>query len=198
LIALIHLALVGAPSWGSGQAPDLRGIGYDRGSPEARVVVVEFGDFGCPACGQFAREVWPAVAARFVETGRVAWKYVPFVLGAFPNGDEAARAAECAGAQDKFWAMHDRLFEEQGRWGRQRNPLGSFVSHAEALGLDATEFERCYREDAGRERTKRANEAAKAMGVRGTPTFFINGERVVGAYPAEEFIERLLKAGAGR
>lgn len=194
-VAIVVIAVI-APAQAATQEPDLTGIGYDLGDPDAPVLVVEFGDFGCSACGRFARETWPRVLAELVETGRVRWKYVPFVLGAFPRAGDAARAGECAGAQDGFWPMHDRLYEEQGRWSRQRNPRATFVGYAESIGLDPADFERCYRENSRGARTEAANEAADAMGVRrsGTPTFFINGEIVVGAHPTDEFIAMIERA----
>jgi hypothetical protein len=74
-------------------------IGHDRGTDAAPVRVVEFSDFGCPYCGEFAREVHPALHREYVETGRVRWTYVPVVMGVFRNGGAAALAAECAAEQ---------------------------------------------------------------------------------------------------
>lgn len=168
-------------------AVDLREFGYDRGDPDAPVAVVEFGDFGCSACGQFARESLSALHDEFVETGKVRWKYVPFLLGAFPNAAEAARAAECAAEQDAFWAMHDRLFAEQRAWSTSRKPETLFRRYAGDLELDAARFDSCYREKRGDERTRANNRAAARLGVRATPTFFINGKRLEGAPPLELF-----------
>ncbi|MFW6089523.1 MAG: DsbA family protein [Gemmatimonadota bacterium] len=172
------------------------GIGYIQGDSAASVVVVEFGDFGCPACGEFARETLPALRDEFIHTGRVRWRFVPFELGAFPNGGEAARAAECAAEQDAFWAMHDRLYGDQGQWLDEGDPREIFVGYAADLGLDADAFERCYRDDAVEERIERAGEAARAARVRGTPTFFVDGRRVEGALPIGAFRELLTDAEA--
>jgi protein-disulfide isomerase len=190
------------PAKGVDTAPDdgqvdLRSVGYDLGSADAPVVVVEFSDFGCSFCAMFARGTFPELHEEFVETGKVRWKYVPFVMGMFPNGDEAARAAECAGEQDKFWEMHDLLYAHQGEWRRGRDAAGFFASLAAQAELDRGKFASCYREDRRADRTRAANQAARAGGIRATPTFLIDGRRVEGALPAETFRQLLSAAVAG-
>ncbi len=177
---------------------DLRGVGHDEGSPAAKVTVVEFADFGCPYCGEFAREVWPTVRKQYVQTGKVRWKYVPFVMGMFPNAAQAARAGECAAAQGDpaFWSMSDRLFQRQREWKSTSDPASLFGRYALELRLNGTAFNACYRADAPRTRTEAANAAADRMGVRVTPTFFVNGRKLEGALPLPEFEEVLAMMGA--
>ncbi len=177
---------------------DLRGIGHDVGMPTAPVTVVEFADFGCPYCGQFAQEVWPTIRKEYVETGKVRWKYVPFVMGTFPNGAEAARAGECAAAQGgpAFWAMYDRLFQRQPEWKMIRNAAPVFSRYAADLHLDVRAFGACYAADAPRARVSAANDASNRLGVRVTPTFFVNGQRLEGALPLADFRMVLQKSGA--
>ncbi len=175
---------------------DLASLGYARGSDTAPVTVVEFGDFGCSACRQFAMEGYPAIQEEFVSSGRVRWVYVPFVLGVFPNAREAVRAAECAAEQDAFWGMHELLFERQEEWKRPRNPAALLRVYADGLGLDAGRFAACYKEDLGRARTRANNRAARRSGVRATPTFFVNGRRIEGAPPPEQFRQLLRMSGA--
>ncbi|HET7274507.1 MAG TPA: thioredoxin domain-containing protein [Longimicrobiaceae bacterium] len=177
---------------------DLRDIGYSRGAVDAPVVVYEFSDFGCPFCSMFAQGTYPQLHEEFVETGKVRWTYVPFVMGMFPNGAEAARAAECAGEQEEFWAMHDLLFDRQDEWKSSRSPVQLFNGYAAELGLDEERFESCYREDRGGARTEINNSVARALRVRATPSFFINGRLVEGALPLEQFRQILtMLAGAG-
>jgi protein-disulfide isomerase len=177
---------------------DLRRLGYDRGRADAPVVVVEFSDFGCPFCATFATSTYPALHREFVETGKVRWKYVPFVMGMFPNGAEAARAAECAAEQGKFWEMHDRLFAAQREWKRSGSPVGLFTGYAREIGLDAGRFGACYREDRGGGRTRANNRAADAARIRATPSFIVNGRLVEGALPLETFRQVLTAAAGGR
>jgi protein-disulfide isomerase len=186
--ALFCVAFTTIPLVASAQAGiDLTGIGYDRGIPTAPVMVIEFGDFGCSACGQFARETMPLIISEYINRGIVRWKYVPFVLGPFPNGREATRGGECAAEQSSFWRWHDTMFTRQKEWGLLRNPKQRFLEYARELGLDPAKFAACYDGTVGRDRTERNGEVADAFMVRGTPTFFVNGGRVVGALPIERF-----------
>ncbi len=170
--------------------------GYDRGARAAPVTVLEFADFGCRYCASFTVATYPQLAAEFVRTGRVRWKEVPFALGMFPNGDVAARAAACAAEQgrEQFAKLHDRLFAEQDAWQDAPDPDALFRSYAEAAGLDVTRFASCDTSDATEARVRAANDLADRMGVRATPTFFINGRRLEGALPAAQFRVLLLQA----
>jgi protein-disulfide isomerase len=195
--AVFTLLLAAWPRVGEPQSVDVTKLGYDRGMPGAPVLVVEFADFGCSACGQFARDVWPELQREFVANGRVQWKYVPFILGMFPNGDEAAKAAECAADQNAFWSMHDVLYEKQKEWSRLKNPQAKLAEFAGRLDLDAKAFDRCYTADSGAARTKQNDAAAKELMVRATPTFFVNGQRVVGALPITEWRKVFAMVSAG-
>lgn len=186
--------LVGASELG---AQDLRvdvsEIGYVLGSSAAPVTVVEFGDFACSACAQFFRDTWPRVHTELVQTGRVVWRHVPFLLG-FDRGDDAANAAECAADQGRFWDMHDLLFQHQGEWTRIRRPKEAFLRYAEAAALDVSAFEECYDDERGERRTRAATRAARDARVRGTPTFFVDGKQAVGALPYEMFLQLVEEA----
>lgn len=164
-------------------------VGYSRGSQDAPITVIEFSDFGCPFCGMFALETYPDLHREFVETGKVRWHYVPFVMGVFPNGAEAARAAECAAEQGDaaFWAMHDILYARQPEWRANREPAELFGRLASEIEIDADAFATCYRNDSPADRITAANAVARQAGVNATPTFFVNGRRVQGALPLEHF-----------
>lgn len=166
---------------------DLTGIGYDVGNPMAPIVLVNFSDFGCPYCGTFARQTYPSLDKEFVRTGKVFFKYVPFVMGMFPNGAEAARAAECAADQGRFWPMHDALYGAQAEWKSTRSPEPLFQRHAAAIGLDTAVFSACYADRRTDQRTDRANDRATRLGIRATPTFFVNDQQIEGALPLEVF-----------
>jgi protein-disulfide isomerase len=170
--------------------------GYDRGAKAAPVTVVEFADFGCRYCASFTADAYPELAAEFVKSGKVRWIEVPFALGMFPNGDAAARAAACAAEQGRgqFVKMHDRLFAEQGAWLDLSDPTPLFRSYAQAAGLDLARYAACYTSDATEARVRAADDLADRMGVRATPTFFINGRRLEGALPAPQFRSLLLEA----
>jgi protein-disulfide isomerase len=170
---------------------DLSGMGYDKGNPLAPIVIVEFSDFGCPYCAEFARETFPAIDSEFVAPGKVYFKYVPFVIGMFPNALEAARAAECAGDQAGFWPMYERLFSAQAEWKRARTPDALMAQYAVRAGLDESRFASCYARAQTHPGTARADDAAERLGVRVTPSFIVNGRPIEGALPLADF-RRLL------
>jgi protein-disulfide isomerase len=167
------------------QGVDVTGVGHDIGDPGAPIVIVELSDFGCPYCAKHALETLPTLEREFVATGKVFYKHVPFVLGMFPNGDRAARSAECAGEQDRFWQMHDSVYVHQREWKRGSDADGLLSSLARKVVPDGDRWAACYA--AGRQdgRTAAANSVAARRSVRATPTFFINGQMVEGALPLD-------------
>lgn len=162
---------------------NLTGVGYDLGDPTAPIVMVEFSDFGCPYCAQHALQAFPSLRSEFIETGKVFYKYVPFVIGMFPNGERAVRAAECAGEQGRFWAMHDSVYANQNAWKRGSEPDRVLGALARQTVPDAARWQSCYAADRRADRTRLANAGAARLGVRATPTFFVNGQLVEGALP---------------
>ena len=173
-----HVAIAGV---------DLTGIGYDQGSVNAPVVVIDFSDFGCPYCAQFTRETYPVIEREYVKTGKVFFKYVPFVVGMFPHAAEATRVAECVGDQGRFWAMADHLYEAQSEWKRASDPRPLLVGIAGVVGADTGVVSQCYRDGRSERRTARANDAANTLGVRVTPSFLVNERPIQGALPLAEF-----------
>jgi protein-disulfide isomerase len=174
--------------------------GFDRGVTHSPVVVLEFADFGCPYCARFSEVSYAPLAAEFVTTGLVRWRYVPFALGIFGNDDEAARAGVCAGAQGRkaFDRMHDRLYAEQEAWKEAADAAAMFRSLAGTAGLDTARFASCYRSEDAARQARAGSALADALGVRATPTFFVNGRRIEGSLPPEEFRVLLTQALQGR
>jgi Na+/H+ antiporter NhaA len=144
-----------------------------RGPKHAHVTVIEFGDFECPYCGQaepILRELLADTSIRFV------WRNLP-LPDVHPNARLAAEAAEAAGAQGKFWEMHDLLLANQSEL--QPDDL---MRYAAELGLDTDRFETDIVTNAHQNRIEQDIESADVSGANGTPTFFINGQRHYGAY----------------
>lgn len=162
-------------------------LGHDEGDPEAPVYVVEFSDFGCGYCRKFHLETLPALRREYIETGKVGWKIIPFDNGLFENSPAALTAAECAARQDGFRDMSRRLYQDQGQWKPADEPGPRFRAYAEEIGLDLERFDRCVREDPAADRIAGANRVAARLGLRGTPTFFIDGYPVPGALPLDLF-----------
>lgn len=182
------LLLLGGTSDSAAQErkTDLGGIGHELGDPDAPVFVVEYADFACGACAQFFAGAWPDIRGEFIETGKVRWKIVPFELG-FSNSGEGAHAGECAAAQGMFWEMHDALYEHREAWVTERDPEDELVDLARRTGLDDELFRACYQDERHEDRIETANDAADTDGVRGTPTFYVNGFQVQGALPIDAF-----------
>jgi len=153
-----------------------------RGEATALVTIVEYGDFQCPNCGAFARSTEPELIRRYIDTGKakLVWKNFAWI------GSEsklAAEAAACAGEQGRFWEYHDYLYAHQRGENAGGFSAANLKSFAIALSLDRASFDACL--DSGRYQSvvdKDATEA-RALGLTGTPTFIINGTRVVGAQP---------------
>ena len=172
---------------------------HEMAGPDARITVVEFSDFGCQYCGKFHRETLPGIRRDYVDTGKVRWRMVPFVLGMFPNGVEAMRAATCVAEQgeDRFWAMHDTLFAQQDTWKATRYADQLFKSYAVIAGAEAEAFTQCYDDVRSSDRVTAANALANKTGVRSTPTFFVNGQLIQGALPERDFRQILEAALSG-
>jgi protein-disulfide isomerase len=145
-----------------------------RGSGEAPVTVVEYGDFECPFCGQ-AEPVVRELLADFGDV-RYVWRHLP-LHDVHPAAQLAAEASEAAAEQGMFWEMHDLLFERQDQL-RVRD----LIRHADELGLDVERFRTDLQRHAGASRVAEDLDSADVSGVSGTPTFFINGRRHHGAY----------------
>jgi protein-disulfide isomerase len=162
-------------------------MGYDYGSADAPVKVLELSDFGCGYCRQFTEESFPILKEIYVDSGLIEWKFVPFVLGMFPNGLEAATAAECAGEQDQFYRLKNRLFATQSGWRNTDTPYAFLSGLAEEEGLDVQRFNRCI-VSGWRDAAIRANiRLGRQAGIQGTPLFIIDGRPLAGALPLREF-----------
>jgi protein-disulfide isomerase len=179
ILAVIVAAFVGFLTFGDkSSAPAsvaTSGSNHVYGNPAASVEIVEFGDFQCPACGQF----FPIVKEiKQKYDGKIKFVYKNFPLDSIhPNARAAHRSAEAAGNQGKFFEMHDLLYENQRDWQSSRAAKTFFEGYAKQIGLDMTRFEA----DFAAEQTNAVINADSAEGkdkkVSGTPTFFINGKK---------------------
>lgn len=169
---------------------DIAHLGVNSGSRDAPVRIVEMSDYGCGYCRKFHMETWPVLEKEFVKTGKVEWKFLPFVTGMFRNSDQATTAAECALEQgrDVFDAMDQRLWKDQREWKGSGDAAKVLRGWAAELGLDTDRYERCVSEDLRGARIAAANALTRQLGVHGTPTFFINGyPPLQGALPTDAF-----------
>jgi protein-disulfide isomerase len=157
------------------------------GPPTARVTLVEYGDFECPHCGA----LYPVVqAARKAFGGNLRFAFRHFPLrSSHPHALAAAKAAEAAGAQDKFWEMHDRLYQRQSELTD-----ADLIRHARELGLDIERFEPALRARGHEVRIREDLASAAESGARGTPSLFINGELYRGSLERDELFAALARA----
>jgi protein-disulfide isomerase len=161
-----------------------------RGSENAPVTLVEYGDYECPYCGQ-AEVMVRELLDSFGDELRYVWRHLP-LSDVHPHAQLAAEAAEAAAAQGKFWAMHDKLIAHQDELTPR--DLGRY---AEELGLDVERFWDELRSHAHAERVADDVASADASGVAGTPAFFINGKRHNGAYDVD-ILSREVRAARAR
>jgi protein-disulfide isomerase len=169
----------------------LDGYGVEKGKAGAPVWIVELADFGCGYCAKFASETMPALDSIYTKPGKVYWRFVPFVLGMFPNAKEAAEGSICAAQQGKFWPMHDKLYANRKVWMASKSPVTLVARLAAEAGVNSAAYGQCIRSKAVTETLERNNALARSLYVRGTPTFVINGEIVPGALPRDVFVKGL-------
>lgn len=197
LIALLALAVSGTAARSqmrvqlAEKVVTLDGFGIEKGKPGAPVWIVELADFGCSYCAKFAAETMPALDSIYTKPGKVYWRFVPFVIGMFPNAKEAAVGSLCAAEQGKFWPMHDRLYANRKAWMASKSPVTLIARYAAESGVNSASYGRCVQGRAAAETLERNNALARALYVRGTPTFVINGEIVPGALPRDVFVKGL-------
>jgi protein-disulfide isomerase len=155
-----------------------------RGPKKAPVTLVEYGDFECPYCGE-AYPVVEAVRKRLGRQLRFVYRHFP-LTSAHPRAEAAAEAAEAAGAQGRFWEMHDRLFEHQDALEDR-----DLLAYAQAIGLDVARF--VAERGAGNyvARVREDFTSGVRSGVNGTPSFFINGLRYDGPRDVESMVAAL-------
>lgn len=163
------------------------------GNKDAKVIMVEATDYQCPFCKRAHDTTFPEIKRNYIDTGKLLYVVKDFPLSFHQNADEAAEAAGCALEQglDKFWKMHDLLFEKQSEWAYASNPKDIFKNYAQQLGLDSSKFNNCL--DSGKRASEVQNDFSEMSNiVSGTPTFFIGNPtkgyiRIVGAQPYSVF-----------
>jgi protein-disulfide isomerase len=176
--------------------------GRMKGADSAQVTIIEISDFQCPYCREFAATTYRQIDSAYVRTGKARILYINLPLSTHREAFGAAEAAMCAGAQGKFWEMHDRLFATQREWSNQTDATQRFERLAGELRLDMAAWRDCTAND----RTASiivadAMQAAEAR-INGTPTFILNGRggqrALSGAVPFDQFARELDAVLAGQ
>jgi protein-disulfide isomerase len=173
--------------------------GYVLGSASAPVEIVEYADFECPGCGQFATVTEPDVRARLVNTGRARFRFYDFqVTQGHRNSPAASLAAACANDQGKFWELHDRLFAGQDEWNSLAtdDPKSVFAGYAQAAGVDMARWNQCYDGRTHVQRLAQHGQEAERAQVRSTPTVVVGNQMLQGP-PTFDAIKALVDSAKG-
>ncbi len=139
-----------------------------EGASTAKVALVEFTDFQCPYCGEFAKDTYPQLVANYISSGKLKFFYRDLPLSFHQFAMSAAHAARCAGEQGKFWEMHDSLFADQPALADK-----DLQDRASKLGLDTAQFSACLASDKYESDIQNSVADAQKMGIRGTPAFIL-------------------------
>ncbi len=166
------------------------------GPSDAPITIVEFSDFQCPYCTQWQEQTWPQILSAYPGKIRLVYRNFP-LIEIHQNAMLGAEAALCASDQNSFWQYHDKLFSENSQMNNGQGaalPVDTYVQWATDIGLKASDFQACLTSGKYQQRVQDDLTYAASLptengepAVGGTPTFFINGERVVGALPFAAF-----------
>jgi protein-disulfide isomerase len=180
----------GLSSSGAEKAPDLAELRKPGplaekalGQPGAPVVIIEYASLGCPICGVFHQKVMPQIKKAYIDSGKVYWIYREFPIGNSPAA--AAQAVRCV--EDKhYFRMNDKFMTTKGQWnGRDPDP-DLLYKIVQETGLKRAEFDICMANQNIKDGIVRVKQRGREFGVKGTPTFFINGQHVRGVMSYDE------------
>lgn len=184
VIAVVILALIGVFAFTGNKSADTSKSGSGSGKPTSHiqgegksgVTLVEYGDYQCPFCGQYYPIV-KQIQSEFNDQIYFQFRNFPLV-SIHQNAFAGARAAEAAAAQGKFWEMHDVLYENQKQWSESSDPTSFFKQYAQLLKLNVAQFQKDYASSAVNNAINADMAAGNKLGVKGTPTFFLNGKQI--------------------
>jgi protein-disulfide isomerase len=190
-VAMNKPASNGLPNVGA-PAP-ITAVDHVEGSADAKVTLIEYGDFQCPACAEMAPFVERLAAEEATGTLRIVFRHFPLdeILSdgtvQHPNADAAAYASEAAGNQGKFWDMYKLLYQNQTEWAEVKDPSSIFESYAQSLGLDVTKFKTDAADQSVKQFVASEQAEGRTLGIDYTPTFFVNGKIITNPQGYEAF-----------
>ncbi len=180
IVLILAIVLIGGSIFYSNSVSEKNNEGIEfkphlMGNLDSAVELVEYSDFQCPACGAFQPYLDDVLAQH---DGEIKFEYRNFPLPMHPQAEPAARAAEAAAQQDAFFPFAALLFKNQEVWSKAPNATVNFIEYATELGLDIDQFKRQMNAPAVRDKVKSDRQAASSLGLTGTPTFFLNGQKM--------------------
>lgn len=172
------------------------GLARARGVKEAPVTVFEVADFQCPFCAEFANVTFHRIDSAYIKPGKVQWVFVNMPLPMHPNAFQASEAAMCAGAvADRFWPMHERLYQSQPEWSGATDPHPIFQKYAREAGVPEAPYAACIRAERVWPVILQDATYAAASRIDGTPTYILGNQVVaVGAKTFDDWKTILDKA----
>lgn len=158
-----------------------------KGNPDAALTLIEYSDFQCPACASYAPVV-RQLNEEFFDELRIVYRHFP-LTSIHGNAYDAAKAAEAAGKQGKFWEMHDILFEKQDDWESDGNPKDKFIEYANDLGLDEEMFTNDYESSEFEDKINQDIFVGTRLNIDSTPTFILGDQKIQNPRGLDAFME---------
>ncbi len=156
-----------------------------KGEENAPVTIVEFSEYQCPFCGRYVSDTYPQILEEYGD--QIYYIFRDYPLSFHQHAKKMAEVARCAGDQDQYWEMHDLIFENQETWSSKQEIESDIDAYVSQLGLDEEEFNSCLSSGKHVQAIEDDFQLGTEVGVQGTPTFFINGQKIVGARPFADF-----------
>ncbi len=176
----------GSPS--GGQADELMLAARTKGANQAPIVIYEVSDFQCPYCRQFWAETLPSLEREYIKTGKARLTFINFpITQLHANAQAAHEVAMCAAQQDRFWRMHDLLYQHQEAWARLPDPEPYFLGLADSARADRQTLQTCLAGGLVRQLVQGEAQASWNAGVRSTPSFIVQGLLLAGTAPIGNF-----------
>ena len=161
------------------------------GDADAPVTMIIFSDYECPYCQRYESLVYPEIKSNFIDTGLVNYVFRDFPLSFHAHAQGIAELTECAQDQGYFWEMHELITEKYEEWAEyEGDMIDLFADYAATLGASKDALMSCYDAGTYTEEVNADMTDGRAAGFNGTPSFFINGEKVVGALPYEDYTSK--------
>lgn len=167
-----------------------------QGQGQAKVTLTEYGDYQCPYCGQYYPLV-KQVQQQFDKEIYFQFRNFP-LTNAHPNAFAAARAAEAAALQNKFWEMHDLLYESQQQWSQMSDAIPAFEGYAKQLGLNMTKYKADFASSKVNNLINADLAEGTKLGITGTPTFFLDGKKLDPSPQDVAAFEKIIKAAIAK
>jgi len=163
-----------------------------KGNPKAEIKIVEYLDYRCGACGR-GSQILDEMLIKYPDQMLIEMRFFP--LNIMQYDALSARYAECAAQQGKFWEYHDLLFQKQNQWRKLTSPQAAFEVLAKDLQMDLEELKICVKDDNIKKYVTDSKRQGEFLGVKNTPTYFVNGKMYVGVKSLNKELTRLLESG---